>query len=1027
MTVTVGMHFRLTMIAFWTALLFAGPSLAVDPQMSVNDLRRSSFTLENGVAMTVQSLAQSPDGYLWLGTTTGLYRFDGVSFEHFMVAPDNEKSEDVSAVLVARSGQIWVGHSTGGVSILAKGRLANPGPGAPVEPVSRIVEATGGDIWIATMSDGVTRLRRVGAGGWSAPRDDWIIPGQIQDLLAGQSGTIWMIVDRKLLLLRPAQRRIEIVGGTSFDGRLARGPDGSLWLADAGGIHRISWSGDLDHPMIEMASHPLPLRIADQHVIIDRHNVLWDVSPTLGLLRVSLDRKDTGLPPSDRQQKMGQLPPGQGAPSSAHAIVEDREGNIWIGTELGLDRFRSTSILRSAGVSDLPGTSRRGKRTHYQLWQDGQSHIFVRNGNRIVMLGDDGAPIILSANVSDDATICASQAGGLWLRDRPRRLQRLGATGVISIPLPPDFPAMAYMSACVEDAKGNLWLAYWGAGIFRYGKGSWERHAFKPATKSLAVLSMVVSPAGTVMTYTGDGWIARNVAGSPTQWIRTPRFARSVNITHFGSHDLFLGTESGMIMFDGRRFRKVSAERFPFLRDLSDIVETRRGETWLMTTSQILRFPTRQLESAFIDPNARLAPQIFDAEDGFAGLPEQSCFQSMFEDARGVIWYSTNDGVFRVDPARLHRNRVAPIVLNRSVVASAVSYEPHDDLRLPAGTSRVRFDYTATSLSIPKRTRFAYRLEGFDPGWVDAETRREAFYTALTPGHYRFDVSAANEDGVWSRTPASFTFDIPPTFLQSIWFQAICVLLVVVALWLLYELRLNQVAARIQRALQERVSERERIARELHDTFLQSVQGLVMRFQSVAYRMPENAETRTLMEESLAQARTVIAEGRDRVIALRASGERNALPALLQEAAARIIDLDRIGVTMTIEGKARPLDPTVSDEIIGICDEALFNIVRHAEAKQVTIDVQYGRRRLTIAITDDGKGIDPDPLLSSRTGHFGLTGMHERAGRLGASLTVSSVVAEGTRIVLTVPASKAFPPKTGWLWRLGRHPATRVT
>jgi signal transduction histidine kinase len=359
-------------------------------------------------------------------------------------------------------------------------------------------------------------------------------------------------------------------------------------------------------------------------------------------------------------------------------------------------------------------------------------------------------------------------------------------------------------------------------------------------------------------------------------------------------------------------------------------------------------------------------------------------------------------------------------VLIRSVIAGTSTYAPSESLSLPKGMSRLQLDYTATTLSVPERTRFVYRLAGVDSGWIDAGSRREAFYTNLAPGHYRFEVAAANEDGIWSQRPATLSFDIAPTFLQSGWFIATCVVLGAAVLWPLYRLRLHQVTTKLHRSMEERNAERERIARDLHDTFLQGVQGLILRFQSIIYEMPEGAENRRVMEASLEQARGVVADGRDRVSALRSRTGRTDLSGMLEEAARRLAQGGRIGITTIVTGQVRPLDPGASDEINMICDEALFNAAQHARASRITIALEYARRRLTVTIADDGVGIEQAVLQHGRKGHFGLVGMRERARRLGASLAIVSMPGQGTRIILAIPANAAYAHASTWRLRARR-------
>jgi signal transduction histidine kinase len=348
-------------------------------------------------------------------------------------------------------------------------------------------------------------------------------------------------------------------------------------------------------------------------------------------------------------------------------------------------------------------------------------------------------------------------------------------------------------------------------------------------------------------------------------------------------------------------------------------------------------------------------------------------------------------------------------------------------LTLPAATSNIEIDFAALSFADPKAVSVRYILEGYDAGWIDPGARRQAFYTNLPPRDYRFRVIAANADGAWNRAGAAVSFEIPPTFLQSYSFLALCVALTLLLFWLAYRLRMAQVASRIRTRLEERMGERERIARELHDTLLQSVQGLVLRFQSVAHRMPPGEPSRAHLESALRIADEVIVEGRNRVRDLRAGGNSDDPLANLQELADAAGFDPPIPIRIVVEGRPRRVDPLVAAETRRIAGEALFNIARHARADSVDVAITYGDRQLGLQIRDDGVGIAPSVLAQgSKEGHFGLIGMRERAERIGAALSIDSGAGKGTDVMLTLPARLAYAERIrGWRshlpWRYARE------
>jgi signal transduction histidine kinase len=329
-------------------------------------------------------------------------------------------------------------------------------------------------------------------------------------------------------------------------------------------------------------------------------------------------------------------------------------------------------------------------------------------------------------------------------------------------------------------------------------------------------------------------------------------------------------------------------------------------------------------------------------------------------------------------------------------------------------TRDLQIDYTALSFTAPEKMRFRYRLLGYDNAWHDAGTRRQAFYTELPPKNYRFQVIASNNDGVWNETGASVSLSIAPTFYQTRWFAGLCIAAVAAIVWLLLTVRGKQIEMRMRLRLEERVLERERLARDLHDTFLQSMQGLVLRFHAVMTRLPEDGAARRMMEQALTRADEVITEGRARVYDLRQSAQvtddlPQALTAVGEERAAQTTNTK---FRVVIEGAPRPLHPVVREEAYRIGAEALINAFRHSAAANIDVHIEYGRKELAVRVADDGRGYDVAVLGDAVSrGHFGLAGLRERAQRIRAQLEVSSRPGAGSAVELRVPASIAYANK----------------
>jgi signal transduction histidine kinase len=337
-------------------------------------------------------------------------------------------------------------------------------------------------------------------------------------------------------------------------------------------------------------------------------------------------------------------------------------------------------------------------------------------------------------------------------------------------------------------------------------------------------------------------------------------------------------------------------------------------------------------------------------------------------------------------------------------------YVVRPGLTLPPRTRNLELDFTAATLSIPERVRFRYRLVGLEEGWRNAGARRVAFYTNLEPGDYRFEVLACNEDGVWGMTPASFAFRIAPTFVQTIWFKLLCALLALLLMALLYWRRMLAVTQRISERLRERLRERERIARALHDSFLQSVQALMMQFDLIKHSLGADDPLHGRIEHALTTADDVLREGREQVLALRLNHEQAGdLETALSGLGHILGPRYQTGFALQVSGVARPFRADAAAEAYAICREALQNAFRHAHSAQVRVELRYERSHFTLRVSDQGRGMDAAVYERGyRPGHFGLTGMRERAHDVGGTLEIDSTLGQGTTVTLLLPARRAY-------------------
>jgi signal transduction histidine kinase/ligand-binding sensor domain-containing protein len=819
-----------------------------------------------------------------------------------------------------------------------------------------------------------------------------------------RSGTLWIAVDDSIMFMHPGQRalvttNIQLDGEPSF----LEGPDGTLWLIDAHGIRALyepsgptnaskDWIG-LGDPQSE------PVDV----MFIDRAGTFWmSTPPGIRRARDPADLLRHGL--SDKASADVFLPTDglTGPASSGVAGLEDREGNVWLGTSGGLDRFRESRLTRvELAVSALYSTG-------FALAAGDDGAVFVGDSSK------DGAFKVTKEStveavpgVSDITCAYRDPDGIIWLGGPEKIWHSAGRQWVaIDPPLHNSVTqASSYsgVQAIAKDRSGTLWVSVVRAGVFRLAGGKWTRYG-DPAVSITADSSgrvwlgypnsqiQVVDQNSVRMLSAADG-----LSVGPVLSI----YARAPHV--------WVGGEHGLARFDGRRFSAVTRQGGVPLPSVSGIVETAEGDLWLSTSEGAMKVPADEVRRVVSNPLYAVQYTLLDFLDGMPGTPTAiRPMPTMVEATDGRLWFATSNGIVWTDPRHLLRNPLAPPVDAQSIIADGVRYEPSAGPKLPIRTRNIQISYTALSLSIPERVRFRYQL-GPQQSWQDVGSRRDAYFTNLAPGHYKFRVIASNNDGVWNNTGAAVDFDIPPAFIQTKWFLAICLAAGSLVLWSLWTLRLQQLRSRMHERLETRLLERERIAQELHDTLLQGLLSASLQLAVANNEMLPGTTAKPLVERVSQLLRQMVDEGRNAVHGLR-SGHSD--PDELERAFAQIPqDLagdEKISYRFVVEGTPRSLRPLIRDEVYRIGREALANAFRHSHASVIETVLDYTQDCFRIVVRDNGRGIDAEVQRSGREGHWGLSGMRERAEKIGARLRVLSAAGAGTEIELTVPAGAAF-------------------
>lgn len=985
---------------------------AVAHAQEAQGFRRRLWTTETGTPADIWAMAQGKDGYLWLGTGNGLYRFDGVRFERFQ-PPQGEdfRSNDITALAMLPDGTLWIGFYYGGVSVLRNGHLLHyaSGHGLPGGMVSSLVQTPDGMVWAATEGG----LARFDGRQWSTVGKAQAYPSTRADwLLVDHDGTLWVTTGDAIVFL-PAggQRFVATDQAVMKSAVMAQAPDGVLWVSDH--LH-----GTRALPGLS-AHHPdsTPLTRPDdsddtwcQRLLFDRYGNAWGtLMDKGGIFRVasaaaladgrSLKRSDfTEI--ADRAHGL----------VSDHAVplLQDVEGTVWAGTNLGLASFHRNHL-------QVPAHVPLGSAATYGMAVDSRGDVWVANAGTLYRVDSDGSEAhIVRSDLHDVSAMLFNTAGELWMVGR-NRLYWLHGSTLNDLPFPVE-PNQTRVSAFTFDAQGQPWLAMVEHGLYRLVGKQWQPVATLPSLAQQTPTALASDGDGPMWIGYPDNQLVR-VDGNDVQLYTAKDGLGVGTITTLqpSGHDLLIGGEQGMARWRDGHIRSIGIGADDVFSGISGLLQAAHGDVWMNTGKGVVRMPADDVDVALDHPGRTPGYRLFDYRDGLPGIAVQAAITpTMIADGRRHLWFLTNQGPAWIDPATSQHNPLPPPVAVLAVIADGVRYAPTDRIVLPKGTTHLQVQYTAASLAVPDRVRFRYRLDGVDERWQEVGNRREAFYANLSPGTYRFRVMAANDDGVWNTQGAEATVTIRPWFFQTLWFYLLCLLLAATLVMLFFLWRLRLQAERVRLQLTERTSERERIARDIHDTLLQGVQGLLLRLQALMTNPVSEQKHADTLNLAIVQARQMVIEGRDKIIALRGDGADTELAQTLLDLGESLEAIyPDTRFHLAVHGRPRAILASAQDEILDIAREAIRNAYLHAGASSVDVLLNYERRALRIRVADDGTGIDEGSLSAAAAadrGHWGIVGMKERADRLGARLLLRPLHPRGTEWWLRVPCRMAFRP-----------------
>jgi signal transduction histidine kinase len=653
----------------------------------------------------------------------------------------------------------------------------------------------------------------------------------------------------------------------------------------------------------------------------------------------------------------------------AWSVLAATDGSLWLASAGGLNQRQNgqiTTFDRRDGK--LNGDAARS------LFQDARGRIWVSTPREFGYLESDRFIPVKGVPGGAVHGIAEDTAGSLWIANLDAGLFQLFRGNVVQqIPWERLGHNGSALALAADPLRGGLWLGFFQGGIAYFSDG--QVRASYSAAEGLGeghVSDLRLDPDGTV-------WAA---------------------------------SEGGLSRLkDGRIATLKSSNGLP-CDGVYWMMEDDAHALWLYMTCGLVRIVRSEIDAWLADPKRTIQVTVFDISDGvrisasFFGYGPQ-----VTKTSDGKLWFRSLDGVSVVDPQHLPFNLPPPVHIEQ-ITADHKTYEASGRMQLPPLIRDLEIDYTALSLVAPQTVRFRYKLEGYDSDWQDVSTRRQAFYTNLPPRSYRFRVIAANNSGVWNETGTFIDFTIAPAYYQTVWFRVLFVIAVLLVLLALYRMRVRQVAQQVRAGMEGRLDERERIARDLHDTLLQSVQGLILKVHAAGKQITSDAAARDALEKTLDHADQVLAEGRDRVRNLRATTRSlDDLPTAFKDVAEETPQGRKGTFKTVVEGSFRKLHPLVQEESYCIGREAIINALTHSEGRNVEVEISYESRQFRLRVRDDGHGINQKILKEGgRPDHWGMQGMRERANKIGAELKIWSGHENGTEVELTVPGATAYQP-----------------
>lgn len=932
----------------------------------------------------IRAIEQTRDGYLWLGTDSGLVRFNGTSFTVFTTKTGSLRDNEVSGLQEDNDGGLWISTYGGGLTLLKDGRFTTftTADGLLDEVIKKLDKDAEGNIWMVT-PNGACRYAKgsftkfTTREGLSNNFVTAICARSAKGVFVATAGGLYRLVNEKFERL---QGIVE-----EKDGRiehLVSGSDGSLWI----GFHEAVVKRWKDGGLTAYARQQnLAERIL--HLYEDPQGTLWAALPG-GLYRLR-DGVFEAVMSKDDNTRMGTI----------SRLLGDGEGNLWIGLESnGLGRLRARQLATLTIADGLPNDSTRS------VFQDRQRNLWIgtatglaryRNGSMVSYSEVGGSHLGSVRSIAEDA------GGTMWIA-AAQNLLLLQGDKLVSFP---GWQCASDIKVLYRDSRGHMWAGTDGDGLFQFEGGKVKNYRTQEGLASNQIRAILSDRRGGLWIATFGG-LSHYADGKFTTYTVKDGLPnnRVVALHEDEEGALWFATRGGLSRYKDGVFFTYTTDSGLFAAFVYAILDDHRGNFWFSCAEGLFRVSKAELRDFAAGKLRKITSVDYGVRDG---MKTRACNvgnqPAAWKAADGRLLFCSMRGVVIVNPESVPSSGPIPPIYIEDVLINKQAQLPDIESRVPLGAGEVEIHYAALNYTSPEKVRFKYLLEGLDNEWVEAGTRRFAYFANLPPGEYRFRVIAGMVDGPWNEEGAAVRFYLKPRFYQTRLFLLMLILTILLIAGLLYRLRVIELKARYSAVL----AERNRIAREIHDTLAQNLAGIAMQLDSITMRLADMpAGLRASLDQACDLTRYSLSEARRAVVDLRSDElERLELAVAVPEIADKMAVNAALQTRVQVVGTPRRLGPLIEKNLLRIFQEAMANAVKHAEAQTIEVELRYDTDYLILRVCDDGSGFDTRKIIPFGVGHYGLTGMRERAERIGGNLILRSQPGEGTELLVEVPFS----------------------